>query len=171
MSKRLRSAWVVGTASLLLLAALAGWAYPGGDMPTTQTGQVLDAETLALQAKLLQGDWRVTASVRNGTRREAKEIETRYLFSRANLYVSLPIEYTDPAYQFRLDLTRVPAAIDLTDGADQLFKGIYRIDGDTMTLCWNADPGGIRPVDFSAGAGSTHRLIFLKRAPRKPDEK
>ena len=172
MSNRLHTTSMAGVVGLLVLVFSVGTARPCGDVFPTDAAQVLDAETMALQAKRLQGDWYLSASVRDGRKREAKELATdyRYRFLRGTLTMCLVGEYTDPI-DFRLDLTRSPAAMDLIHADDNVLRGIYRIDGDTLTLCWNAEPGGVRPVDFTAKSGSNRRLVFLKRAPRKPGEK
>jgi uncharacterized protein (TIGR03067 family) len=69
----------------------------------------------------------------------------------------------------RVDPTSSPAAIDFThqDGVlkGKVWKGIYAVDGTTLTICDNApnlDNG--RPVAFEAKAGSGHVLVTFKRA-------
>jgi uncharacterized protein (TIGR03067 family) len=67
------------------------------------------------------------------------------------------------AYSFRLGKTRLeftfkvdpsakPRAIDLTaaDGPQkgQVYHGIYKLDGDTYTVCRNVAPGKERPAEF-----------------------
>ena len=69
----------------------------------------------------------------------------------------------------RLDPGVKPAAIDFqhTDGAlkGKVWKGIYAIEGDTLTICDNAaDSGKPRPVRFEATSGSGHVLVTFKRA-------
>src|SRR5262249_5435629 len=55
--------------------------------------------------------------------------------------------------RFHLDPTKQPKAIDFfyLDGDAKPMLGIYRLDGDTLTLCWNTEPTkpGDRPTEFS----------------------
>ncbi|HEX4146653.1 MAG TPA: TIGR03067 domain-containing protein [Pirellulales bacterium] len=44
-----------------------------------------------------------------------------------------------------------------------VFRGIYKIDGDKMTLCYNTNADAKRPSEFAAKEGSTNRLYVLKR--------
>jgi uncharacterized protein (TIGR03067 family) len=70
---------------------------------------------------------------------------------------------------FRVDARTKPAAIDFehTQGAlkGKTWKGIYVLDGDTLTTCDNApnlDRG--RPAAFEAKTGSGQIVITFKRA-------
>ena len=62
-----------------------------------------------------------------------------------------------------------PAAIDFehTEGAPKgkPWKGIYTLDGDTLTICDNApNLDKSRPAVFEAKSGSGYLLITFKRA-------
>src|SRR5262249_61927105 len=76
-----------------------------------------------------------------------------------------------PLYEgtFRVDARTKPAAIDFehTKGAlkGKAWKGIYALDGDTLTTCDTAprlDKG--RPAALEAKTGSGHIVITFKRA-------
>lgn len=56
------------------------------------------------------------------------------------------------AASFRVDPRTSPARIDRTtdDPTRPIVKGIYRLDGDTLTICW-ARPGDPRPSSFEPG--------------------
>ena len=69
----------------------------------------------------------------------------------------------------RLNPKAKPATIDfdITDGAlkEKGWKGIYTVDGDTLTTCDNApDPAKGRPSTFEAKSGSGYVLITFKRS-------
>jgi uncharacterized protein (TIGR03067 family) len=68
-----------------------------------------------------------------------------------------------------VDPSAKPAAIDFdhTDGAlkGKPWKGIYVLDGDTLTTCDNApNLDKRRPAAFEAKSGSGYVLITFKRA-------
>jgi uncharacterized protein (TIGR03067 family) len=69
----------------------------------------------------------------------------------------------------RVDPRAKPAAIDFTHKQGVLsgkaWKGIYVLDGDTLTICDNAqNPDKGRPTAFEAKSGSGNVLITFKRA-------
>ena len=69
---------------------------------------------------------------------------------------------------YRVDPGSKPAAIDFEHSEGTLkgkaWKGIYRLEGDTLTTCDNGpnlDKG--RPSEFQAKAGSGYVLITFKK--------
>jgi uncharacterized protein (TIGR03067 family) len=71
---------------------------------------------------------------------------------------------------YKTDPKKDPAEIDLMPPAekkDPPVYGIYKIDGDTMTLAFTrGKPGGGRPAKFESAEGSDVIVITLKRAKK-----
>jgi uncharacterized protein (TIGR03067 family) len=120
----------------------------------------------------LQGTWRLAAVELNK--------QPIVLESLKEGDVTVPGMLTVKAdhYSFRLGKTRLeitykmnpdakPKAIDLTvmDGPQkgQVYRGIYRLEGDTYTICRHIEPGKERPTEFKTKADSGLMLVVWKR--------
>jgi uncharacterized protein (TIGR03067 family) len=73
-------------------------------------------------------------------------------------------------YRFTLKPDEKPKAIDSMAEETQgkaikgtLVPGIYKIDGDTLTLCLANNPAAERPKEFKAPKGSRLSLLVLTR--------
>ena len=126
------------------------------------------ADTAEEAQKKLQGTWTATKAERDG--KAADDVVGHRISFTGNRFEirsrdgKLLYEGT-----FRVDAKTKPAAIDFEHSNGGLkgksWKGIYALDGDTLTTCDNApnlDKG--RPAAFEAKAGSGHVLITFKRA-------
>jgi uncharacterized protein (TIGR03067 family) len=114
----------------------------------------------------LDGEWAMVSGQADGQampadmvktgKRVAKDGETTITFG-GRLYFKA---------KFTVDPAKSPKTIDYdmiegpTKGKKQL--GLYKLDGDTVTFCF-AKPGGDRPTDFTAAAGSGRTLSVWKR--------
>jgi uncharacterized protein (TIGR03067 family) len=70
--------------------------------------------------------------------------------------------------EINLDPSKSPAAIDLKisrPGNNETLFGIYKIDGETLSICWTKH-GGERPNEFKTKPGSDQVLFVLTR-PRQ----
>ena len=69
---------------------------------------------------------------------------------------------------FTADAAKTPATIDLMPGSGQYegktLPGIYKLEGDTLTIAFTVPPGKDRPKAFESKAGSGVVLVVHKRA-------
>ena len=120
--------------------------------------------------KKLQGTWVATKAERDGKAAD-DVVGHRLSFTGDRFQIRSKDGKTLYEGTFRVDAKTKPAAIDFDHAIGDLrgksWKGIYALDGDTLTTCDNApdlDKG--RPTAFEAKTRSGHVLVTFERAKR-----
>jgi uncharacterized protein (TIGR03067 family) len=154
----------VGSASLVLVCVLSGVA----------TDDATKRAAAEKELKLLEGTWKVVSIVQGGKEQPEDTLGETMTFKGGKLSG----EDNEPeTVQFRLDPTCDPKVIDIDDSgknfedADNVVEAVYRLDGDTLTICLNWESGqgavkGNRPAALESKEGTPGRLITLKRLRR-----
>ena len=126
------------------------------------------AQSAEQAQKDLQGAWTATKALSEG-KTAGDVIGHRLTFTGNRFQIKSRDGKSIWAGTVRLDASAKPTAIDFkhTDGLlkGKTWKGIYALDGDTLTICDNApnlDKG--RPAALEAKSGSGYVLITFKRA-------
>ena len=117
--------------------------------------------------KKMEGEWKITAWEQGGLALPAESLEGSKWTVKGDRYV-FEMDENKEEGAFKLDPAKKPAAIDLdiTSGNDKGKgqPGIYKLDGDTMTFCFNRPGATDRPTEFkSTEEGATFILVTLKR--------
>src|SRR5262249_61256368 len=120
----------------------------------------------------LQGTWRLVSLELNKQVYPAKDLKD----GDKPLVVKLVIKgdgYSCDVGKNRLEITykldpaKQPGAIDLTvtEGPEKgkTYHGIYKVQGDTYTICRNVKPGQDRPTEFGTRTGSGLMMTVWKR--------
>lgn len=112
---------------------------------------------------LLQGEWNVV-SVEKGGQTDAKYKGAVRTNTGMNYTLKL-VEGEPVTGTIKLDATKTPKQIDTMPAAGR-FKGksllgIYKIEGDTFTLCFDSE-GKERPTEF-ASKGSWMLVVHKKK--------
>jgi uncharacterized protein (TIGR03067 family) len=63
---------------------------------------------------------------------------------------------------FKLDPTQKPKTIDLTHAGEKKSRGIYRLEGDRLKICYAVNAKK-RPAEFQTKVGAQQFLFVLKR--------
>lgn len=71
---------------------------------------------------------------------------------------------------YKLDPSKKPKAIDITDPEGDAGLGIYELDGDTLKICLVDDKNAARPTEFKV-TGKKTMLFTLKRAKDEKKDK
>ncbi len=116
----------------------------------------------------LQGTWKVTSIENDGNKVDPKEFANWKLVIAGDKMTALDSNDVMDEHTFKLDAAAKPAAIDLTlltgESKGKTMQGIYRIEGDTLTVCV-AEPGKKdRPREFRSEPGKSHMLLVFQRA-------
>jgi uncharacterized protein (TIGR03067 family) len=116
----------------------------------------------------LKGKWAVSSVQSSGTILSADGGITVVWEFRSR---EVEITQTDPGdqparsviYPITIDRTKQPEQLDASSPLNQRvgFTGIYTIEGDTLTICWNV--GVFRPQHFESSPSNGFTITTLKR--------
>ena len=113
----------------------------------------------------MQGDWAAESMERDGMKLDPDDAQAFFRTVKGNSYTVHRYSKKISAGTFRLDATTTPKAIDfILSGPAKAkpIRGIYRLEGDKLTLCYPA-PGQPRPREFSAKEGTGNTLAVWVR--------
>ena len=72
--------------------------------------------------------------------------------------------------KYTLDPEKDPKWIDFIDGKRNYY-GIYRVDGDELTICSSVNTQGKRPTEFKIIAGKDAQWIMVLKRRKEEDNK
>ena len=116
---------------------------------------------------VLQGTWKVTASISKGDKANADEIKDLHLIFRGDAILVREDGKTQENFIFGVNPASKPKEIDLVlkigPQKGRIDRGIYELDGDSLKICIQTNKDKPRPTEFRSPAGSELWLVTLQR--------
>jgi uncharacterized protein (TIGR03067 family) len=112
----------------------------------------------------LKGTWKAVSTETNGNKRDNPNYELSF---EGGKYKQKNMGVVDEEGEYKLGTDKKPATLDLKiltgmdEGKSQV--GIYKIEGDTLTICFALAGDTTRPTDFTAKEDSNRFMVVLKR--------
>jgi uncharacterized protein (TIGR03067 family) len=120
--------------------------------------------------QILEGDWQLLSVEINTQSLPQDKVQLGRLAVRGERY-SLSLDQSRVEMTHKLLSGMQPSAMDLTvvEGQDKgrTFPAIYKLEGDTLTVCRSIHPGQPRPTEFGTKPDSGLMLVVWKRMPAK----
>ena len=114
----------------------------------------------------LQGEWRMVELIRDGRPEPKEEVrDTKATFKGNQLSMQTGKRGAEVS-SFTLDPKANPPAIDLKPTGEKFtVRGIYKLEKDTLTLCFSFD-GKDRPKEFKSEKGRGIGMVVLERVKK-----
>jgi uncharacterized protein (TIGR03067 family) len=113
--------------------------------------------------KAIQGTWTAVSVEQGGEKQPEDKVKDARITFEAGGKASLKHGDKEKQLTYELDATKDPKQITVKGEDGKTQRGIYKIDGDTLTICMGEEDSNERPTEFSTKAGSKAHLVVLKR--------
>jgi len=114
-------------------------------------------------AKNIIGEWKMVSMERDGKQAPEEESKDVTVTFAAENKVTIKTPKEDISGTYKLDASKKLKELTIeADDGKKLF-GIYKLDGDKLTICAVTESEEDRPTEFSTKEGSKARLVVLKR--------
>jgi len=119
------------------------------------------------EAPTVVGEWDSEKAVQGGMERPLPDGGIKITFTTDGKFLFKKGANDEQTGSYKADATKSPSEIDITPpNEDAPHIGIFKIDGDTLTICL-ADKGSTdRPTKFESPDGTKIMLITLKRVKK-----
>jgi len=115
----------------------------------------------------LEGTWKLASVQLNAQPLPMEKLQDARLVVQGQQY-SLALAETRLEMTHKLLSDKRPQAMDLTiaDGPDKgkTFQAIYKLEGETLTVCRSIEPGKERPTEFASKPDSGLLLVVWSRS-------
>jgi uncharacterized protein (TIGR03067 family) len=119
---------------------------------------------------VLAGEWKLRTVEINAQALSMEKLQEMRLAVRGEQYV-LTLAENRLAMTYKLLPNERPPAMDLTvvEGPDKgkTYPAIYKLEGETLTVCRNIEPGKQRPTEFATRPDTGLMLAVWTRQPAK----
>jgi uncharacterized protein (TIGR03067 family) len=123
------------------------------------------ADEVEKELEKWQGDWVAVSGELAGLTCRAEELRAVKVTIQGDKWIGTGSGGTT-TYSITLDLTTDPKRLDLkgVEGkwAGRLFLGIYKLEGDMLTVC-KGHGDNSRPTEFATKVRTSHQLTVFKR--------
>ena len=113
----------------------------------------------------LQGEWTMVSMETRGAKHSEDDVKKYTLTIKGDEWTVMKGLSPGAGRTFKIDPSKDPKTLDLTIklvNQERVSKGIYKLDGDTLTIC-RTEENGERPKEFKTTAESGI-LVVWKRA-------
>jgi uncharacterized protein (TIGR03067 family) len=145
------------------------WGRPSGFTAEPDSWQIILTFERTKEPLSLKGAWEVTEMYVNGSRldelatRLRGAVDRRVVFSDSTFAAESLADGKRIDMGYKIDPTKEPKQITLSGPGPKSLPGIYRVDFDTLWLCFD-EQGKEAPKDFTSREGSRQSLWILKKA-------
>jgi RNA polymerase sigma factor (sigma-70 family) len=180
MTRLLIAGGVMATVGVLAAASAApGWVAQ--DPSDVARGQVDRAQPKTAKPPSIAGHWIVLYLAGTAAGKRQAYVEPGMMVHITEDTISLPLlagdHLIDHPRKMEYSTGREGGLLDPVidavgghgrDRAKILARGIYRVAGDNLVICYDSDQGGTRPTSFAA-ATETETLLILRRERPVPE--
>jgi RNA polymerase sigma factor (sigma-70 family) len=163
------AAFLASGFSAVLIPALQAGPTDGSALVRLGHDEVPHQPPAKTDKEMLQGTWRLVETHKHGKQVDAKDIPInphRLLIDGSKVEIKLTKGGGDRG-EFELNTAATPKEITITWLIQ--WRGIYQLDKDRLTICFNPD-NGIRPDEFRTAADSGRVLFVYERAKKEEDK-
>jgi RNA polymerase sigma factor (sigma-70 family) len=118
------------------------------------------AETPKDEQKIL-GTWTMVSGEEGGQKAPPERLQDATATFAEGGKMTAKLGEREQEFTYKLNPAKKPKEFSVTNDQGQTLLGIYRLDGDTLTVCF--DRSGERPTEFASKEGTSVVLEVLKR--------